>query len=139
MAENITRLAPSPTGALHLGNARTFLINYLLAETRGWRVVMRVEDLDGPRVKAGANDQALDDLHWLGLRWEEPVVYQSQRELIYQAALEQLIGIGAAYPCTCSRKDIELAGIELLDKEGKLIWNAPQAPETPQTQPTAGP
>ncbi len=110
MAEAITRLAPSPTGALHLGNARTFLINYLLARTKGWRVLMRMEDLDGPRVKAGSVDQALDELRWLGLTWEDPIVYQSHRELIYQDALEQLIATGEAYPCTCSRKDVELAG-----------------------------
>ena len=62
MSDRITRLAPSPTGALHLGNARTFLINYLLARRRSWRVLMRVEDLDGPRVKAAATEQMLDEL-----------------------------------------------------------------------------
>lgn len=110
MSKGVTRLAPSPTGALHLGNARTFLINHLLAVREGWRVLMRVEDLDGPRMKTGAAEEALEDLRWLGLEWEEPVVYQSQRELIYLAALEQLISAGAVYPCTCTRKDIELAG-----------------------------
>ena len=106
----MTRLAPSPTGVLHLGNARTFLANYLLARQRGWRVLMRIEDLDGPRVKAGAAEQALDELAWLGLTWDEPVVYQSARALIYESALAQLMDIGAAYPCICSRKDVELAG-----------------------------
>ena len=106
----MTRLAPSPTGALHVGNARTFVVNYLLARQRGWRVLMRVEDLDGPRVKAGAAEGALDELAWLGLTWDEPVVYQSQRTLIYESALAQLMDIGAAYPCICSRKDVELAG-----------------------------
>ena len=105
----ITRLAPSPTGALHLGNARTFVLNYLLAKQRGWRVLMRIEDLDGPRVKAGADLALLDELAWLGLTWEEPVVYQSQRGGVYRQALEQLVSAGAAYPCTCSRKDALLA------------------------------
>jgi len=109
MAERITRLAPSPTGALHLGNARTFLVNYLLARRRGWRVLMRVEDLDGPRVKKGAAEQMLDELAWLGLEWSGPVVRQSDRRAAYQAALQQLIDAGAAYPCTCSRKDVRLA------------------------------
>ncbi len=118
MPEGVTRLAPSPTGALHLGNARTFLINYLLAVREGWRVLMRVEDLDGPRVKTGAAEEAIEELRWLGLEWEEPVVYQSQRELIYLAALEQLISVGAAYPCTCTRKDIELAGGAPHDDDG---------------------
>jgi glutamyl-tRNA synthetase len=104
-----TRLAPSPTGALHLGNARTFLLNWLLARQRGWRVLMRVEDLDGPRVKAGADAQLLDELAWLGLSWQRPVVYQSQRGQLYQQALANLADAGVAYPCICSRKDIELA------------------------------
>src|SRR5918993_113875 len=56
----ITRLAPSPTGALHLGNARTFLVNWLLARQNGWRIHLRIEDLDGPRVKAGADRQAVE-------------------------------------------------------------------------------
>ncbi|MEM9253206.1 MAG: glutamate--tRNA ligase family protein, partial [Planctomycetota bacterium] len=68
--DRVTRLAPSPTGALHLGNARTFLINWAMAVRRGWRVVMRVEDLDTPRIKPGAEAAALRDLRWLGLTWE---------------------------------------------------------------------
>ena len=68
MADRITRLAPSPTGALHVGNARTFLVNYLLARQNGWRVLMRIEDLDGPRTRSGADQQALDDLAWLAFR-----------------------------------------------------------------------
>jgi len=108
-AAGITRLAPSPTGALHLGNARTFLVNFLLARRHGWQVLMRVEDLDGPRVKAGADGQMLDELAWLGLRWEGPAVYQSARGQAYRQALDRLIRLGAAYPCTCSRRDVELA------------------------------
>ncbi len=106
---SVTRLAPSPTGALHLGNVRTFLANWLLARQRNWRVLMRVEDLDGPRVKRGAGEQILDELAWLGLTWEQPVVYQSDRGSQYRSALKQLIDAGAAYPCVCSRKDIEQA------------------------------
>ena len=110
MTDRTTRLAPSPTGALHLGNARTFLMNFLLARQRNWRILMRIEDLDGPRVKAGADTQALDDLTWLGLRWETPVLHQSTRSDAYCQALQRLVELGEAYPCVCSRKDIELAG-----------------------------
>ena len=110
MTDRITRLAPSPTGALHLGNARTFLVNFLLARRGNWRVLMRMEDLDGPRVKAGADRQALDDLAWLGLTWQSPPLYQSTRSDAYLWALRRLVDLGAAYPCVCSRKDIELAG-----------------------------
>lgn len=110
MNRRVTRLAPSPTGALHLGNARTFLVNHLLAVRGGWRVLMRVEDLDGPRVKPGAAAGALDDLRWLGLAWEEPVIYQSGRAAAYESALRRLVEAGAAYPCVCSRRDIQTAG-----------------------------
>ena len=111
------RLAPSPTGALHLGNIRTFLLAWLSVRARAGQVVMRVEDLDGPRVKPGAMESMLDDLHWLGFDWDEgpdvggpfgPYV-QTQRLARYDAALEQLIEAGRVYPCLCSRGDIERA------------------------------
>jgi len=99
-------LAPSPTGALHLGNVRTFVVNYVLARQRGWRVLMRVEDLDGPRVKANAADALLEELRWLGLEWDGPVVVQSQRQDAHRRALSQLIAAGHAYVCVCTRRDI---------------------------------
>jgi len=105
----ITRLAPSPTGALHLGNARTFLINWALARQRGWRVVMRMEDLDGPRVKPGAAEQALAMLDWLGLDWDGPVTYQSTDFSPYHEALRKLHDAELIYHCRCSRKDIAAA------------------------------
>ncbi|MBV8780966.1 MAG: tRNA glutamyl-Q(34) synthetase GluQRS [Phycisphaerae bacterium] len=104
-----TRLAPSPTGALHLGNARSFLVNWLLAMQGGWNVVLRIEDLDGPRVKAGADRSTIDDLTWLGLDWDDGPVYQSERFHQYQAAIDRLIRAGQAYPCVCSRREIGLA------------------------------
>lgn len=104
-----TRLAPSPTGALHLGNARTFLINWALARSRGWRVLMRIEDLDGPRVKPGADQAALDDLAWLGLDWDGPALYQRSDPGPYRDALDRLAAAGRLYACTCSRSAIRLA------------------------------
>src|SRR5512143_259027 len=86
----ITRLAPSPTGALHLGNARTFLVNWALARQRGWRIVLRIEDLDGPRIKPGAAEQAIADLSWLGLDWDEGPCYQRADLAPYSAALARL-------------------------------------------------
>ena len=109
MTKEITRLAPSPTGALHLGNARTFVINYLLAKQNDWQIIFRMEDLDGPRVKAGAAEQAIEDLSWLGIEWTGQIVYQSDRTQKYLDALEYLKETGAVYPCVCSRKDIRLA------------------------------
>jgi glutamyl-tRNA synthetase len=106
---HVTRLAPSPTGALHLGNARTFMANWLLARQGGWGILLRIEDLDGPRIKRGADKQAIDDLKWLGIDWDEGPVYQSMRKAKYDLAIDRLIAGGAAYPCICSRRDARLA------------------------------
>lgn len=83
---------------------------------------MRVEDLDGPRVKAQATLQLLEELTWLGLTWEEPIVYQSQRTDAYAAALGGLAAIWAAYPCVCSRKDIEQAASAPHRGEGEAVY-----------------
>src|ERR1700712_440467 len=102
----VTRLAPSPTGALHLGNARTFLINWLLARQNGWKIILRVEDLDGPRIKTGADRQAIADLVWLGIDWDEGPIYQTLRYADYETAIESLLAHREAYPCICTRKDV---------------------------------
>src|SRR5207247_553781 len=105
----VTRLAPSPTGALHLGNARTFLINWLLARQAGWKIILRIEDLDGPRIKRGADQLAIEDLRWLGLDWDEGPIYQSHRRERYTSALEKLLSQGDAYYCVCTRRDVDSA------------------------------
>lgn len=122
MAPQITRLAPSPTGALHLGNARTFLINWLMARQNGWRILLRIEDLDGPRIKAGAADQAIEDLRWLGLDWDQGPITQSERLPRYEQALRQLILQGDAYPCICSRSEIELAAGAPHAEDGASVY-----------------
>src|SRR6516165_7264467 len=86
----VGRLAPSPTGAQHVGNARTYLIAWLSARGRGGRVVLRVEDIDSPRVKAGAAEQACEDLRWLGLDWDGEPLVQTRRLPLYEAALRTL-------------------------------------------------
>jgi glutamyl-tRNA synthetase len=103
------RLAPSPTGAQHVGNARTYLIAWLAARSRGGKVVLRIEDIDSPRIKPGAAEEACDDLRWLGLDWDEEPVVQTQRLPLYEAALRELQTKEQVYPCTCTRKDVELA------------------------------
>lgn len=104
-----TRLAPSPTGALHLGNARTFLVNWLLARQQGWRIILRMEDLDGPRIKSDADRSAIETLAWLGLDWDEGPIYQSHDLEPYRQALDTLARAGRAYPCAMTRKQIEQA------------------------------
>jgi glutamyl-tRNA synthetase len=107
----LTRLAPSPTGALHLGNARTFLVNWALARQNGWRVLLRIEDLDGPRIKAGAAEAAIDILQWLGIDWDEGPIYQSADLKPYEDALSQVVEAGEAYPCRCTRTQILAASL----------------------------
>ncbi len=105
----VGRLAPSPTGAQHVGNARTYLLAWLSVRSQGGRVILRIEDIDSPRVKAGAADQALDDLRWLGLDWDEGPIRQTERLPLYEGALEHLRKQELVYPCTCSRSDVEQA------------------------------
>ena len=104
-----TRLAPSPTGALHLGNARTFLVNWAIARQWGWRIVLRIDDLDGPRIKRNADQQAIEILRWLGVDWDEGPYYQSDARDEYRAALHHLALQGAIYPCHCTRSGIQSA------------------------------
>src|SRR5690348_14951475 len=118
----ITRLAPSPTGALHLGNARTFLLNWLLARQRGWKVVLRIEDLDGPRIKRNADQGLIEDLQWLGLDWDHGPVYQSARGDLYRAAIEKLIDNGFAYACVCTRKEVESAASAPHAEDGAAVY-----------------
>jgi glutamyl-tRNA synthetase len=117
-----TRLAPSPTGALHLGNARTFLANWRLARQRGWKIILRIEDLDGPRIKRGADQQAIDDLHWLGIEWDEGPIYQSPRREEYAHAVNRLIAEGSAYPCICTRKEVDLAASAPHAEDGAAVY-----------------
>lgn len=104
-----TRLAPSPTGALHLGNARTFLINWALARREGWKIVLRIEDLDGPRVKPGAIEATTDILRWLGIDWDLGPIIQSHDLGPYRRAMERLAASSLAYPCQLTRTQIESA------------------------------
>ena len=117
-----TRLAPSPTGALHLGNARTFLVTWLLARQRGWAVTLRVEDLDGPRVKAGAAAAAVDDLTWLGLDWDDGPLLQSTRAAAHAAAVRQLLDAGHAYPCACTRREVDAAASAPHAEDGASVY-----------------
>ena len=103
------RLAPSPTGAQHVGNARTFLIAWLALRQAGGRVLLRIEDIDSPRTKPGAAEQAFEDLRWLGLDWDQAPVVQTNRLALYENALARLREAELVYPCTCTRSDVERA------------------------------
>ena len=105
----ITRLAPSPTGALHLGNARTFVVNWILARQQGWEIVLRIEDLDGPRVKPESIEQTLDTLSWLGLNWDGQPGIQSHDLEPHARAMDSLARAALAYPCELTRAEIAAA------------------------------
>src|SRR4051812_40001774 len=101
------RFAPSPTGELHLGNARTALLAWLWARSVHGGFAMRVEDIDAPRVKPGMAARQLEELSWLGLDWDGEPVFQSARTGIYETALERLKP--NVYECFCSRAEIAAA------------------------------
>ena len=109
------RFAPSPTGELHLGNARTALLAWLWARSVGADFALRVEDLDRPRVRPGLAGQQLDELRWLGLDWDGEVLYQSARAAFYDQAIAQL----DAYPCFCSRAEIAAASAPHAGEESR--------------------
>lgn len=101
------RFAPSPTGALHLGNLRTALASWLSAKAQGGRWIIRVEDVDGPRCRAEFAEAHLRDLAALGLESDDEVIWQSKRSAAYRAALALLHESGDLYPCVCTRKDLQ--------------------------------
>jgi glutamyl-tRNA synthetase len=103
------RFAPSPTGALHLGNLRTALLAWLFARSAGAEFLVRMEDLDQGRVVAGSAAQQLGDLRTLGLDWDGEVVFQSHRHDAYEAAIERLRAEGRLYECFCTRAEIRAA------------------------------
>lgn len=121
----VTRFAPSPTGPLHLGHAHAALV----AAARGERFLLRIEDIDRARCRAEWEAAIYDDLRWLGLHWETPVMRQSERGAAYEAALAHLSQLGLTYHCTCTRADIRAA--LSAPQEGAMIG--------PESGPESGP
>lgn len=104
-----TRFAPSPNGPLHLGHAFAAIEAHDLARARGGEFLLRIEDIDGTRSRAELVPEILADLEWLGLTWNGPVVFQSDRLDSYAAAGERLKDMGLLYPCICTRAEIAAA------------------------------
>lgn len=115
----VTRFAPSPTGLLHLGHA----FAALTAARAGERFLLRIEDLDGARCREEFVSAIFEDLQWLGLLWEEPVLRQSSRPDAYRAALDRLGQLGLTYPCFCTRR-------EIADEIARAV-EAPHGPDGP--------
>ena len=116
----VTRFAPSPTGYLHLGHAYSALFAHGCARGAGGRFLLRLEDIDGGRCRPEYDAAILEDLAWLGLRWDGPVRRQSQHLDDYRAVLDRLDGRGLLYPCFCTRREIQ-----------EEVARAPQAPHGP--------
>src|SRR5581483_11899792 len=107
MSTPVFRFAPSPNGELHLGHALSALVGYERARACGGRFLLRIEDIDKGRSRPRFVAGILADLAWLGLAWEEPVVFQSQRLDAYRDAARRLEDMGLLYPCFASRAEIE--------------------------------
>ena len=102
-----TRFAPSPTGLLHVGNAYSALTCQQWAEKHDADLLLRIEDIDHTRCRDEYTPQLINDLHWLGLKWQGDILKQSEHQARYRAALEQLEAMGVIYPCFCTRKHIQ--------------------------------
>ena len=114
----VFRFAPSPNGALHLGHALSALINFEAAKRTDGRFLLRMEDIDIIRCTQDKIDHMFEDLEWLGLEWEEPVMFQSSRFETYRTALKKLKDMGLIYPSTASRKDIQNAVSDISERTG---------------------
>lgn len=116
------RFAPSPNGELHLGHALSAIIAYERARQVGGRFLVRIEDIDPGRSRPEFVAGILEDLQWLGLEWEEPVLFQSQRMAAYREAADRLAGLGLLYPCFATRSEIEKSVGVRLDPEGAPLY-----------------
>ena len=115
----VTRFPPSPTGFLHVGNARTAIFNWLYARRMKGKFILRIEDTDTERSTQEAIDVIFDSLEWLGIDWDEGPYYQTQRLDIYNSYLERLINSGQAYYCTCSPDQIDVMRQKAMASGGK--------------------
>ncbi|UDF02342.1 glutamate--tRNA ligase [Asticcacaulis sp. AND118] len=137
LTQVVTRFAPSPTGYLHIGGARTALFNWLYARHTGGRFLIRIEDTDRERSTREAVDAIFKGLDWLGLNTEEPIVFQSTREARHKAVVEQLYASGHAYACFMTPEETEAAR-ERAKAEGRALrstWRDRTPDATQLTQP----
>jgi len=123
MPRSVFRFAPSPNGEMHLGHALSALVGYEAARACGGRFLVRIEDIDAARSRPEHVTGIFTDLAWLGIAWEEPVVFQSQRMPAYRAAARRLEALGLAYPSFASRAEIEAAAADgARDPDGAPLY-----------------
>ncbi len=135
----IGRLAPSPTGLLHLGHAATFWTAFTRARESHGTLLLRNDDLDPQRSRAEFVSAMLEDLAWLGIAWQPPMLSQSTRLTAYRAAFEQLLASGHIYPCTCSRKDLSRMMHAPHDEDDEPLYNGHCRPTTSNSTPQFNP
>ena len=123
MDELRVRFAPSPTGFLHIGGARTALFNYLFARHNKGKLILRIEDTDKERSTKESVDAIINGLTWLGLHWDEGPFYQSQRTELYKQHVQQLLDEGKAYRCYCTPEELELKRTKALAEKRKPIYD----------------
>ena len=127
----VGRFAPTPSGRLHLGNILCAMLAYLSARSKGGKFLLRIEDVDAPRCPRRLAQQCIDDLAWLGFTWDETPVCQSERTVLYQAAMDALSVGGHVYPCFCTRAQLmSLAAPNLGDTQ--IIYQRTCAALTPE-------
>ena len=123
MPEIRTRFAPSPTGYLHIGGARTALFNYLYARHCGGKFVLRIEDTDRKRSTPEAIDAILRSMEWLQLEWDEGPFYQTERMELYQERIRALLSAGDAYPCVCTAETLDAKRQAALEEKRKPMYD----------------
>jgi glutamyl-Q tRNA(Asp) synthetase len=130
------RFAPSPTGPLHFGSLVAATASYLDARRAGGDWLLRIEDLDPPREVPGSADEIVATLDAFGFHWNESITRQSERHALYQAALDRLLAAGLAFPCSCSRTELQVAQRADRDQSDELYYpgwcrNGVRAPDRP--------
>ena len=123
MAQVRTRFAPSPTGYLHIGGARTALFNFLFARHNGGKFILRIEDTDRERSTPEAIKAILDAMTWLGLDWDEGPFYQTERYPLYREKIQQLLAEGKAYPCVCTSQELDAKRQQAQKDKRKPMYN----------------
>ncbi|HEX2386887.1 MAG TPA: glutamate--tRNA ligase family protein, partial [Candidatus Binatia bacterium] len=123
MAEVRTRFAPSPTGYLHIGGARTALFCLLFARHHGGRFILRIEDTDRERSTPEAIEAIIASLKWLELDWDEGPFFQTQRFDLYKEKVRELLAAGKAYPCTCTAAELDQKRQAALKEKRKPMYD----------------
>ncbi len=138
MSQVRTRFAPSPTGYLHIGGARTALFNYLFARHHGGKFILRIEDTDRDRSTPEAMQAILDAMKWLRLDYDEGPYYQTERSSLYKEKIQELLASGNAYPCACTPQELDAKRQLAMKEKRKFSYDGTCRPPQGATAPLPG-